>query len=85
MYRNYLPNSFYSIIGSTALVYAAKAGFTDIVQLLLSCPQWPAGPQAGCTLGVTAREALVAAAKEGHLDVLEVNFSNQPRTCVKDF
>ena len=63
--------------GSTALVYAAKAGFTDIVQLLLSCPQWPTGPQAGCTLGVTAREALVAAAKEGHLDVLEVNFSLQ--------
>ena len=26
---------------------------------------------AGCSLGVTAREALVSAAKEGHLDVLE--------------
>ena len=69
--------------GSTALVYAAKAGFTDIVQLLLSCPQWPAGPQAGCTLGVTAREALVAAAKEGHLDVLEVRFSSGQWNMVK--
>merc|ERR1719225_1524543 len=55
--------------GSTALVYAAKAGYNDIVQLLLSCPQWSA--VAGCSLGVTAREALVSAAKEGHLDVLE--------------
>ena len=56
--------------GSTALVYAAKSGFNDIVQLLLSCPQW-ADLKKGCTLNITAREALVVAAKEGHLDVLE--------------
>ena len=44
-----------------------------LLQLFLSNP-WPV---AGCSLDTTAREALVIAAKEGHLDVLETLINNE--------
>ena len=77
--------------GSSALVYAVKGGHRNVVEFFLACENWMANPMEEDENGAiystienkclkqneTFQEALIWAAKLGHMDILDMLLSNE--------